>query len=130
MMVQKMIKSMTSQCKKGWRYGEDSCFFNSKCILSLLLATNTFTILTLILNKEIVQTFKNRPPINNTILVIAVLVFCFIAISLICPKQRTLQINLKAHDQKRYFVGFIIYGALTFSLLMISAVLNYNNYHL
>jgi hypothetical protein len=121
MIISNTLAAMTNKCKRGWRYGEGNCFFNTKCILSLFLAVNIFTVITFIKGKE--ETIKLAYIIDESFpyLLIVVPVTIFILLSLFYPRKKVLAKEMSPKQEMRSFLFFVGYAIISFVLLFVSA---------
>lgn len=122
LIIKKILNGLTNNCKRGWRYDEGSCFFNTKCGLSLILAVNFFTALTLVLGKQkVISTvfFINK---SFPYLLVIVPVSIFLLLSLFYPKKQVLSIATNRHQEKKTLIIFLLYIIVSIGLLLISSL--------
>lgn len=122
LIIRRTLGALTNNCKRGWRYDEGSCFFNTKCALSLMLAINFFTVLTLIMGRQKVVSSVYSISKSFPYLLIIVPVIFFLILTLFYSKEHVLQIEATQKQEKRIFFIFILYSILSVALLLIASL--------
>lgn len=122
LIISRTLGALTNNCKRGWRYDEGSCFFNTKCALSLVLAVNFFTILTLIWGRQGVISSVFSISKSFPYLLVIVPVVIFLLLTLFYSKAQVLQIEATRKQERKIFLLFILYSAVSVALLLIASI--------
>lgn len=117
------LSALTSKCKKGWKYDEGSCFFNTKCIFSLIFSGNICTLITLVIAKQGMVDFMFSINKSYPIWIIIIPVSVFLLLSLLYPKRKMLSINWEKKQENKYVINFIFYSIFSIFLLIIVPLL-------
>ena len=122
-MLGKLIYSLVNNCKKGWRFGLDSCFFNTRLMLSILISLNIAAVLYFIFDKKTASDYLFFSNDHHCLLKFIYPLSLFILIWALYPKSKVLAYDLSQVEQKKHLKYYLVYVILSIGILICVTVL-------
>ena len=118
-MISKMLSALTNNCKRGWRYDEGSCFFNTKCIMAFFFSLNLWTILFILFEKGKALSIIHFYSPKESLLYLIPLPLFFILISIFYSKKKTINITVAKAEIRKWIMISYSYFFISMTLMIV-----------